>query len=150
MDVTRRYVRSTTQAAPRPRCPESVLVHILDEIRSLRRQKFHINDKFRLQGEYMAEQKELQTCILSGIAAELCKLDYERLLRAMERSSSHAKRPSNDPERQRRVEAEEMRRMFDLKDGVYRAGNFAGYGRGEQDSSAPSASRMNGRQADGT
>ena len=137
MDVTRRYVRSTTQAAPRPRCPEAVLLHILDEVRFSRRKGMPTKEKFRLQGEYLAEQKELQTYILSGIAADLCKLDYEELLRAMERSHSHVNQCGNDSQRQKRVEVEEKRRMLILKNGVHRAVNLSDYGRGAQGSQPP-------------
>ncbi|KAH8688925.1 hypothetical protein GQ44DRAFT_637798 [Phaeosphaeriaceae sp. PMI808] len=73
-DVTRRYVLSSESAAERNRAPESVLLHIMDEIKLLRREKVSGKDKFGLQGEDMREQKELRGYIVAAIARELSKL----------------------------------------------------------------------------
>ncbi|KAF1963721.1 protein png1 [Byssothecium circinans] len=73
-DVTRRYVRSSKSAAERNRAPESVLLHIMDEIKLLRREKVSRKDQFGLQGEDMREQKELRGYIIAAIARGLSKL----------------------------------------------------------------------------
>lgn len=75
MDVTRRYVRNPAKhGKERTRAPESVLLHIMDEIRALRRQNLSKQDKFNLEGEDMREDQELRNYIIKGIAAEICKL----------------------------------------------------------------------------
>lgn len=79
-DVTRRYVRSSKWATERNRCPESVLLHILDEITLLRREKVSRKDTFGLQGEDVREQRELRGYIIAAIANELSKLSPQEIL----------------------------------------------------------------------
>lgn len=75
MDVTRRYVRDQNKhAAPRNRAPEAVLLHIMDEIRAVRRKDMSKQDKFRLQGEDLREAKELRGYVISSIAHDISKL----------------------------------------------------------------------------
>ena len=75
MDVTRRYCRNPARyGKERTRTPESCLLHILNEIRSIRRRDMPKQDKFRLEGEDIRERKELQACVVMAIAAEICKL----------------------------------------------------------------------------
>ncbi|MBE7180832.1 MAG: hypothetical protein INR71_06415 [Terriglobus roseus] len=75
MDVTRRYVRNPAKhSLERTRAPESVLLHIMDEIRALRRQNLSKQDKFKLEGEDMREDRELRNYIIGSIAAEICKI----------------------------------------------------------------------------
>ena len=70
-DVTRRYVRNQrAQLLPRTRCPEEVLVYILQEIKRLRRDKVSKEDRFRLQKEDMDEENEFR-----GYHAEALALD---------------------------------------------------------------------------
>ncbi len=81
MDVTRRYVRNPSKyALERTRVPEAVLLHILDEIRAMRRQKLSKQEKFRLEGEDMREDRELRHYIVSSIAAEVSKIRPQDLL----------------------------------------------------------------------
>lgn len=73
--MTRRYVRSsTTQALPRTKTTEAVLLHILDEIRSLRRRNTDKKDKFRLQGEDMRENAEFRKLIIETLARDIARL----------------------------------------------------------------------------
>lgn len=75
MDVTRRYVRNIAEyGAERTKVPEAVLLHILDEIRSMRRKDIPKQEKFRLEGEDMREQRELRHYVISHIASAVSKI----------------------------------------------------------------------------
>ncbi|ORY17107.1 hypothetical protein BCR34DRAFT_475304 [Clohesyomyces aquaticus] len=73
-DVTRRYVRCSSQAGERLRCSESELLHIMHEINTLRRGVKDKREKFRLEGEDARENKELRCYVIAGIVANLMKL----------------------------------------------------------------------------
>lgn len=71
-DVTRRYVRAPTKhALPRTKAPENVLIHILDEIRSMRRRDMDKKEKFRLEGEDMKEDQEFRRYIIDNLIKEI-------------------------------------------------------------------------------
>ncbi|KAF2007227.1 hypothetical protein P154DRAFT_420268 [Amniculicola lignicola CBS 123094] len=81
MDVTRRYVRNPSKhSLERTRAPEAVLLHIMDEIRALRRNNMSKQDKFRLEGEDMREARELRGYIISGIAGEVSEIKAEDII----------------------------------------------------------------------
>lgn len=70
-DVTRRYVRNPRlHALPRQKCPEEVLLYILNEIRSKRRDRLNPDDVKRLEKEDRAEERELQTYVMQALAFE--------------------------------------------------------------------------------
>ena len=74
MDVTRRYCRNSTKhAKERNKCSESALLHILDEIRQMRRRSMPKDQKFKLQGEDMHESRELRHYFFSTLTVELSK-----------------------------------------------------------------------------
>lgn len=70
-DVTRRYVRNPRlHALPRQKCPEEVLLYILNEIRGKRRDRLNPEDIKRLEKEDRAEDRELQTYVTTTLAGE--------------------------------------------------------------------------------
>lgn len=84
MDVTRRYVRDQSKhAAPRNRAPEAVLLHIMDEIRAVRRKDMSKQDKFRLNGEDLRESKELRGYVISSIANDIIRLKPQDIINGM-------------------------------------------------------------------
>lgn len=104
MDVTRRYVRNPVKhGKERTRAPESVLLHIMDEIRALRRQNLSKQEKFKLQGEDMKEDEELRQNIIKTIAFEISRLTPDSMTgseRADAQKAAEA-RAAAEAERQR-------------------------------------------------
>ncbi|KAF3936587.1 hypothetical protein ABW19_dt0206624 [Dactylella cylindrospora] len=71
-DVTRRYVRNPRlHGLPRTRCPEEVLLYIIDEIKEKRRQNLSDADKHRLMMEDRREEQEFKEYVAAVLAAEV-------------------------------------------------------------------------------
>lgn len=99
MDVTRRYVRNSNHSLERNRAPEAVLLHIMDEIRAMRRNNMSKHDKFRLEGEDMRENRELRNCVISSIAHEVSRMSVEDII------AGRSRHPRPDPDAQKAAEA---------------------------------------------
>ena len=74
-DVTRRYVRNaTTHGAERNKCPEDVLLYIINEIRQMRRLNIDKDDRKRLIIADEREEKELRGYVIQNLAAEIGRM----------------------------------------------------------------------------
>lgn len=99
MDVTRRYIRNVSKySLDRTRAPEAVVLHIMDEIRAMRRSNMSKQDKFRLEGEDMRENRELRHYVITSITQDIIKINADDII--------HGRTPSarNDPDAQKAAE----------------------------------------------
>jgi peptide-N4-(N-acetyl-beta-glucosaminyl)asparagine amidase len=91
-DVTRRYVRNFSKyGLERSRCPEAVLVYILDEIRAMRRKDLPKQERFSLKGEDMRENLELSSHVASSLVTELCRALEKTDISAESRKAAEAR-----------------------------------------------------------
>jgi peptide-N4-(N-acetyl-beta-glucosaminyl)asparagine amidase len=87
MDVTRRYIRDQSKySLERNRAPEPVVLHIMDEIRALRRNNMSKQEKFRLEGEDMREDREFRGYVIHSIAHQVSKINAEDIANGRPRS----------------------------------------------------------------
>ncbi|KAI9733001.1 MAG: peptide-N4-(N-acetyl-beta- glucosaminyl)asparagine amidase [Cirrosporium novae-zelandiae] len=74
-DVTRRYVRDLpAHGLERTRCPEEVLLWIINEIRKLRRDPLTKEERRRLIKEDEREEKELRGFVIQTLAAQVSNI----------------------------------------------------------------------------
>ncbi|KAF2160422.1 hypothetical protein M409DRAFT_70389 [Zasmidium cellare ATCC 36951] len=74
-DVTRRYVRNPTEhASERNKCSEGVLMHIIQEIKTMRRRDMDKKERFRLNAEDMKEDADLRKIVIEALAYNVSRI----------------------------------------------------------------------------
>jgi peptide-N4-(N-acetyl-beta-glucosaminyl)asparagine amidase len=59
---------------PRTKAQESAVLHIIAEIKNMRRRDMNKTDKFRLEGEDIREDKEFRQNVIESLSREICRM----------------------------------------------------------------------------
>ena len=76
MDVTRRYVRDAQNALSRTRASESELLHIVNEIRHMRRNGLTKTEKANLSKEDAREEAQLRSVVVENNIRHVNSMQY--------------------------------------------------------------------------
>lgn len=73
-DVTRRYVRDANSASKRNRCSEGDLIHIIREIKAMRRKDQDKKERFTLMQEDTREDEEFRRNVIESLAFTISRI----------------------------------------------------------------------------
>lgn len=108
-DVTRRYVRDATSTKPRDKCSEGELIHVIREIKALRRRDMDKKEKFRLMAEDTREDEEFRRYVIESLAQQISRVCPSGPDAGEENDGSGERRRRDDPDAAKAAESQQLR-----------------------------------------